>query len=62
MSLHVGMGLLIEGVMMFNAAMLVALLVFLPSHRTRLLVARVLRLSPPGSVLTERSPTPAAVP
>lgn len=50
MSLHVGMGLLIEGVMMFNAAMLVALLVFLPSRRTRLLAARLLGVgpAPPG--------------
>jgi hypothetical protein len=42
MSLHVGMGLLIEGVMMFNAAMLVGMLLFLPSRRTRLLVARLM--------------------
>lgn len=42
MSLHVGMGLLIEGVVMFNGAMLVGMLLFLPSRRTRLLVARVL--------------------
>jgi hypothetical protein len=48
MSLHVGMGLLIEGVMMFNATMLVALLIFLPSRRTRLLVARLLGLSAPA--------------
>jgi hypothetical protein len=41
-SLHVGMGLLIEGVMMFNAAMLVGLLLFLPSGRTRVWLARLL--------------------
>lgn len=58
MSLHVGMGLLIEGVMMFNATMLVAMLVFLPSGRTRRFVARVLRLRPPSS----SAPTPSPVP
>lgn len=33
--LHVGMGVMIEGVMMFNAAMCVAMILFLPSRRTR---------------------------
>jgi hypothetical protein len=40
MGLHVGMGLLIEGVMMFNGAMLVAMVLFLPSRRTRVWLAR----------------------
>jgi hypothetical protein len=35
MALHAGLGLLIEGVMMFNGAMMVALILFLPSRRTR---------------------------
>jgi hypothetical protein len=39
-SLHVGMGLLIEGVMMFNGAMCVAMILFLPSRRTRTWLAR----------------------
>jgi Vitamin K-dependent gamma-carboxylase len=62
MALHVGMGLLIEGVMMFNAAMLVAMLAFLPSRRTRHFVARVLRLRAPGSAVAEPAPTPSPVP
>ncbi|GAB4524954.1 MAG: hypothetical protein Tsb0020_43020 [Haliangiales bacterium] len=44
MSLHLGMGLFLEGVAMFNAAMLVGLILFLPSRRTRAwLSARVAR-------------------
>jgi hypothetical protein len=42
MALHVGMGLLLEGVMMFNGAMLVGMLLFLPSGRTRVWIARLL--------------------
>jgi hypothetical protein len=44
MGLHIGMGVLIEGVMMFNAAMLVAMLLFLPSRRTRTRLARLARV------------------
>jgi hypothetical protein len=40
MSLHVGMGVLIEGVMMFNGAMCVAMILFLPGRRTRAWLAR----------------------
>lgn len=40
MALHLGMALLIEGVMMFNLAMVVGLLLFLPSRRTRHWLAR----------------------
>jgi hypothetical protein len=40
MALHLGMAFLLEGVMMFNLAMLVGLLVFLPSRRTRHWLAR----------------------
>lgn len=38
--LHAGMGLLLEGVVMFNGAMLVALVAFLPDRTTRVWLAR----------------------
>lgn len=45
MSLHLGMGFLLEGVAMFNGAMLVGMLLFLPSRCTReWLTARLARL------------------
>lgn len=47
MGLHLGMGLLIEGVMLFNAAMIVALVLFLPSRRTRAWLARRLGVDGP---------------
>jgi Vitamin K-dependent gamma-carboxylase len=40
MALHLGMAFLLEGVMMFNLAMFVGLLLFLPSRRTRQWLAR----------------------
>jgi hypothetical protein len=42
--LHIGLGLLIEGVLMFNGAMIVAMLLFLPSRRTRTWLAARLKL------------------
>jgi hypothetical protein len=54
-SLHLGMGLFLEGVAMFNGAMLVGMVLFLPSRRTReWLTARLARLR--GA----RSPAPSA--
>ncbi|HWN70209.1 MAG TPA: HTTM domain-containing protein [Haliangium sp.] len=45
MSLHLGMGFLLEGVAMFNGAMLVGMVLFLPSRCTReWLTARLARL------------------
>lgn len=50
MSLHLGMGFLLEGVAMFNGAMLVAMVLFLPSRRTReWLTARLARLRGAGA-------------
>lgn len=46
MSLHIGMGVLIEGVMMFNGAMCVGMILFLPSRRTRTWLARLLASRP----------------
>jgi hypothetical protein len=46
--LHVGMGVMIEGVMMFNAAMCVAMILFLPSRRTREWLAQ--RLGAPDAL------------
>lgn len=46
--LHLGLGLLIEGVIMFNGAMIVAMLLFLPSRRTRTWLAARLRLRAGG--------------
>lgn len=57
MSLHVGMALLIEGVMMFNLAMLVGMVLFLPSRRSRLLAGRVSRyLAARGSAVATPVP------
>ncbi|HWN66770.1 MAG TPA: HTTM domain-containing protein [Haliangium sp.] len=62
MSLHLGMTVLLEGVMMFNVAMIVGLVLFLPSRSTRLLVARVLRLCPPDSAARDSTSTSTAAP
>jgi hypothetical protein len=38
---HLGLAVLLEGIMMFNGAMIVALVLFLPSGRTRELFRRL---------------------
>ena len=62
MALHLGMSVLLEGVLMFNIVMLVGLVLFLPSRRTRHFVARLLRLCPPASAAPEPTPTPSTMP
>ncbi|HTE56822.1 MAG TPA: HTTM domain-containing protein [Kofleriaceae bacterium] len=59
LALHAGMAVLIEGVMMFNLAMMVGLILFLPGQRTRLWMARRLAVvSGPPATAESRSRRP----